>query len=179
MPEYFTLQKNLTNTSSAQRSGAFILTTTYVWTYWIKRKWTAELSVISNLPLHTWKNASLLDFKSKTWKEMNFRNTPLQLTAKPFTPLDIYIMKHYVYILRSEKDKKFYVGYTKNLEQRVNYHNSGKVPSTKMRQPLTLIYYEMCLNQQDATHREKYLKTSWGKRYIKSRLKNYLTGSPR
>jgi putative endonuclease len=88
-------------------------------------------------------------------------------------------MKHYVYILRSEKDKKFYVGYTKNLEQRVNYHNSGKVPSTKMRQPLKLIYYEMCLNQQDATHREKYLKTSWGKRYIKSRLKNYLTSLPR
>ncbi|MCF8362482.1 MAG: GIY-YIG nuclease family protein [Prolixibacteraceae bacterium] len=87
-------------------------------------------------------------------------------------------MKHYVYILRSEKDKKFYVGYTKNLEQRVNYHNSGRVPSTKMRQPLTLIYYEVCLNQQDATHREKYLKTSWGKRYIKSRLKNYLTVLP-
>jgi putative endonuclease len=88
-------------------------------------------------------------------------------------------MKHYVYILKSEKDKMFYVGYTKDIENRVNTHNSGKVPSTKMRQPLTLVYYEVCFNQQDATHREKYLKTSWGKRYIKSRLKNYLTGSPR
>ena len=38
-----------------------------------------------------------------------------------FTPLDIYIMKHYVYILRSEKDKIFYVEHTKNLDQRVNY----------------------------------------------------------
>ena len=38
------------------------------------------------------------------------------------------------------------------------------------------MYYEACLNQQDATHREKYLKTSWGKRYIKTRIKNYLTG---
>lgn len=94
----------------------------------------------------------------------------------PFTPLDIKAMKHYVYILRSEKDKMFYVGYTKDLEKRIDYHNSGKVQSTKNRQPLSLIYYEVCLNQQDATHREKYLKTSWGKRYIKARLKNYLTG---
>ena len=95
---------------------------------------------------------------------------------KLFTPLDMNNMKHYVYILKSEKDKMFYVGYTKDIENRVNAHNNGKVPSTKMRQPLTLVYYEVCLNQQDATHREKYLKTSWGKRYIKSRLKNYLTG---
>lgn len=70
----------------------------------------------------------------------------------------------------------FYVGYTKDIENRVFYHNSGKVTSTKNRRPLILIYYELCLNQKDATHREKYLKTSWGKRYIKTRLKNYLTG---
>jgi len=85
-------------------------------------------------------------------------------------------MKHYVYVLRSEKDKLFYVGYTKDLEKRIKQHNSGQVTSTKMRQPLTIVYYEVCLNQADATHREKYLKSSWGKRYIKNRLKNYLTG---
>ena len=39
---------------------------------------------------------------------------------------------------------------------------------------MKLTYYEVCLNQQDATKREKYLKTSWGKRYIKNRLNNYL-----
>lgn len=85
-------------------------------------------------------------------------------------------MKHYVYVLKSEKDKLFYVGYTKDLVNRIKLHNSGQVASTKMRTPLTIVYYEVCLNQQDATHREKYLKSSWGKRYIKSRLKNYLTG---
>lgn len=86
------------------------------------------------------------------------------------------MMKYFVYVLQSEKDKLFYVGYTNDLKERVKLHNNGKVPSTKNRQPLKLIYYEYCLNQQDATHREKYLKTSWGKRYIKNRLKNYLTG---
>jgi putative endonuclease len=42
-------------------------------------------------------------------------------------------------------------------------HNNGSVPSTKNRRPLELIYWEGCLNQVDATTREKYLKTAWGK----------------
>ncbi len=83
---------------------------------------------------------------------------------------------YYVYILKSEIDNNMYVGYSKDLKNRIQQHNTGNVTSTKNRRPLILIYYEACLNQQDATHREKYLKTSWGKRYIKNRLKNYLTG---
>lgn len=82
---------------------------------------------------------------------------------------------YYVYILRSKVDDNFYVGYSSNLENRLIQHEKGLVNSTKNRRPLEIVYYEVCLNQQDATHREKYLKTSWGKRYIKSRLKNYLT----
>lgn len=83
---------------------------------------------------------------------------------------------YYTYILKSKKDKLFYTGYTKDLKSRLKEHSSGKVFSTKNRLPVELVYYEACLNQQDATHREKYLKTAWGKRFIKSRLKNYLTG---
>ena len=82
----------------------------------------------------------------------------------------------YVYVLRSHKDNKNYAGYTKNLKLRFEQHNKGMVESTKDRRPLKLIYYEACLNQQDATKREKYLKTIYGKRYIKNRLKSYLTG---
>ena len=50
------------------------------------------------------------------------------------------------------------------------------VISTKDRRPLKLIYFEACLNQQDATHREKYLKTFHGKMFLRNRLKSYLTG---
>ena len=82
----------------------------------------------------------------------------------------------YTYILKSKKDNQFYTGYTNNLKERMELHNKGKIVSTKNRLPIELVYYESCLNQQDATHREKYLKTSWGKRFIKTRLKNYLTG---
>ncbi|GBD87961.1 GIY-YIG nuclease superfamily protein [bacterium BMS3Abin03] len=85
-------------------------------------------------------------------------------------------MNYYTYVLQSEKDNQFYVGYTSNLGNRLREHNQGKVSSTKNRIPMKLVYCEVCFNQQDATHREKYLKTSWGKRYIKNRLKNYLTG---
>ena len=83
---------------------------------------------------------------------------------------------YYVYILQSELDNKFYTGYTKNIELRFEQHNKGQVESTRNRRPLKLIYFEACLNQQDATHREKYLKTHYGKMFIKNRLKSYLTG---
>lgn len=83
---------------------------------------------------------------------------------------------YYTYLLQSEADKMFYTGYTKDLRKRLEEHNKGLVQSTKNRRPLKLIYYEGCLTQKDATQREKYLKSAWGKRYLKNRLKNYLTG---
>jgi len=83
---------------------------------------------------------------------------------------------YYVYILQSEVDNCFYTGYTIDLNKRLSEHNSGKVKSTENRRPMKLVYWEGCLSQKDATSREKYLKTAWGKRYIKNRIKNYLTG---
>ncbi len=81
---------------------------------------------------------------------------------------------HYTYVLQSLVDNKFYTGYTSDLESRLKMHNNGLVKSTKNRRPLKLIYFEACLTQQDALQREKYLKTTYGKRYIKNRLKNFL-----
>ena len=65
---------------------------------------------------------------------------------------------YYVYVLQSQKDFNFYVGFTTNLKQRINTHSNVKLNSTKNRLPLTLIYWEGCLNQTAATNREKYLK---------------------
>ena len=84
------------------------------------------------------------------------------------------VMYHYVYVLLSQKDGQFYVGYTQNVQNRIEQHNSGQVQATKRRLPIKLIYWEGCINQQDATRREKYLKTIWGKRYIKGRVRNDL-----
>ena len=82
----------------------------------------------------------------------------------------------YVYVLRSLRDKQFYVGLTRNLSARLQAHNNGLVNSTKERIPLELVYWEGCRDDSDAAQREKYLKTAWGKRYIKSRIRRYLTG---
>ena len=82
----------------------------------------------------------------------------------------------YVYVLFSEVDKHFYVGYTNDLDRRFVQHRNGEVSSTRHRRPLILVYWEGCLRQSDATRREKYLKTAWGKRYLKTRIRDYLTG---
>lgn len=74
------------------------------------------------------------------------------------------------------KDENFYTGLTDNLKLRFDQHNKGLVESTKDGKPFKLIYYEACLDQDDATRREKYLKTFHGKIFLKRRLKSYLTG---
>jgi putative endonuclease len=78
---------------------------------------------------------------------------------------------HYVYVLRSQKDLGFYTGYSENLKERFKEHQSGKCSSTKNRRPFQLVYYEACVSKKDALIREKYLKSSWGKRYVKNRIK--------
>ncbi len=82
----------------------------------------------------------------------------------------------YCYVLQSTNDKNFYVGFTKNLKLRFEHHKKGLVESTKDRRPLKLIYYEACLDKNDAIRREKYLKSCHGKMFLKKRLKSYLTG---
>ena len=67
-------------------------------------------------------------------------------------------MFSYVYILKSLKDKKFYVGCTNDLNRRLREHNSGCSFATKARTPFELIYFEGYKNRQDAEEREKFLK---------------------
>lgn len=83
-------------------------------------------------------------------------------------------MFYYTYVLQSKKDNKWYTDSTNNLRKRFKEHNNNKITSTKSRSPFKIIYYEVCLNEQDARIREKYLKTGMGKRYLKNRLKRFL-----
>ena len=82
---------------------------------------------------------------------------------------------YYTYVLRSKKDNRLYTGSTNDLRKRLSEHNNGSVTSTKSRGPFELIYYEASLNEQDARARETYLKTGMGKRYIRNRLKRFLS----
>jgi putative endonuclease len=83
---------------------------------------------------------------------------------------------YYTYVLQSMKDGDFYTGSAENLKLRFEQHNNGFVKSTKDRRPFKLIYYEACLDQNDAIKREKYMKTFHGKMFLRNRLKSYLTG---
>jgi putative endonuclease len=62
---------------------------------------------------------------------------------------------YFVYVIQSLKDGKFYTGFTKDLNQRLNEHNAGKVSSTKYRIPFELVYYEASKDIHDAIHLEK------------------------
>lgn len=82
---------------------------------------------------------------------------------------------YYVYVLQSKKDKKWYTGYSDNLQRRLKEHKSGQCYTTKNRRPLKLIYFEGCLSKDDAIAREKYLKSGMGKRYLRNRMKRYFS----
>ena len=88
-------------------------------------------------------------------------------------------MFYFVYVLYSLKDKKLYVGFTDNLERRNKEHEKGLVESTKDRRPLELIYFEGYKNKTYAMKREKYLKTGWGRKYLKNIVKDYLKYNPK
>ena len=77
---------------------------------------------------------------------------------------------YYVYILKSDKDKRRYTGFTEDIERRLNNHNNGLVKSTRNRLPLKLIYKEEYSNKADALKREKFFKSGQGRQYIKEVL---------
>lgn len=82
---------------------------------------------------------------------------------------------HYVYVLQSTKDDNWYTGCTHDLRKRLEQHNTGKAGYTRHRGPYALIYYEACCSSDDAFAREKYLKSGMGKRYLRNRLKRFLS----
>ena len=81
---------------------------------------------------------------------------------------------YYVYVLQSQKDSKFYTGFTSNLERRIEEHNNKTEFSTKCRAPFSLIYFEGCIIKEDALARERFLKSGKGKKYLKNRTKFHL-----
>ncbi len=83
--------------------------------------------------------------------------------------------RFYTYVLQSEKDHRWYIGVTNDLRKRFKQHNDGESTWTKGRGPFSLVYYEMSLNAEDAQSRETYLKSGMGRRYLKNRLKRFLS----
>jgi putative endonuclease len=79
----------------------------------------------------------------------------------------------YVYILLLN-NKQFYTGFSCDLKRRIYEHKSGNVDFTKQRLPVRLIHYEAYLLKSDAERRERYLKTTEGKMFLKQQIKDFL-----
>jgi len=82
---------------------------------------------------------------------------------------------YFVYVLKSQKDGLFYIGFTDDIEARVLRHRAGDVPATKFRRPVELIFFEAYLMKSDALRREDYFKTTKGKAALKVMLKDYFS----
>ena len=75
---------------------------------------------------------------------------------------------YYVYALKSEQRNYIYVGMSNDVDRRLREHNSGYEKTTKPYRPFTLIYTKSFETRVLAREHEKYLKTSSGKRYLRS-----------
>ena len=90
-------------------------------------------------------------------------------------PVRVLKVMYYTYILKNKKSGRFYTGSINDLRKRLKLHNDGKSNFTKKDKPYDLIYYEACKEKEDAFAREIYLKSGYGKRFIKNRLRRFLT----
>ena len=80
---------------------------------------------------------------------------------------------HYVYFLRLS-NKSVYKGCTADLKRRIREHMAGKVESTRNFRPMTLLGYEAYHLKSDAERREKFLKTTEGRRLLRQQLRDVL-----
>lgn len=80
---------------------------------------------------------------------------------------------HYIYFLKFSNGQT-YTGLTENLKRRIAEHEAGKVLSTKNRRPLTFVGYEAYLLKTDAERRERYMKTTEGKRLFRQQYRDIL-----
>lgn len=83
---------------------------------------------------------------------------------------------YYVYLLENQGDKSWYIGFTANLKERIEQHQLGYGARTTQRKPgWKLIYSEIYINKEDATGREKFLKSGSGRKYLKKQLNHYFS----
>ncbi len=79
-----------------------------------------------------------------------------------------------VYILYNKKDDKFYIGFTSDLKRRLSEHKAKKNHTTLRYSDFELVLSEDFKNKQDASRREKYFKTTKGRKALRLMLKETL-----
>ena len=80
---------------------------------------------------------------------------------------------YYVYILLLS-NTQLYTGYTSDLKRRLLEHQHGKSEFTSQHLPVRLIHYEAYSLESDARRRERFLKTTEGKRLLRQQIRDCL-----
>jgi len=75
---------------------------------------------------------------------------------------------YFIYAISSIKRTYIYVGISDNPERRIDQHNKGYNKTTKPYIPFKTILIEKYNNRSEARQREKYLKSGYGKEYLKN-----------
>ena len=73
---------------------------------------------------------------------------------------------YYVYVIKSLKRNCFYIGFTKNIGDRLKYHNKGLNRSTKPYKPFGLIFIEIVESREKTRDLEKFLKVRYNKEVL-------------
>jgi putative endonuclease len=74
----------------------------------------------------------------------------------------------FVYVIKSDVDNRLYKGMSQDISSRLQLHDAGKVSSTKAYRPWKLVYSEECGDAKQARQREIFLKSSFGRAFLKT-----------
>ena len=105
---------------------------------------------------------------------MNSTKLTIKIKTTTMNPVRDPSVMYHTYVIRNDKGT-WYTGSTGDLRKRLREHNTGRSTWTKDKGVWQVIYYEACFDEQDARSREIYLKSGMGKRYLKTRLKRFLS----
>ena len=83
-------------------------------------------------------------------------------------------MIFYTYILQSQADDSFYIGYTTSLCRRIEEHNSGLSKHTARKTPWRLVYFEDFENKSEALKREIFIKKMKSRDFIQRLVQSLL-----
>lgn len=119
---------------------------------------------------------NLFGFTERPWRNWQTRRLQVPVSARTwrFESSRPQVYNHLqktwtVYALQCS-DGSIYIGMTNNLNRRIKEHQAAQVSWTKSRLPIRLIHQETLMTRIDARKREKYLKSGWGKQWLKSKL---------
>jgi putative endonuclease len=92
---------------------------------------------------------------------MGFKRSRVQIP--PARSRNYLTTVFYVYVLRSSKTNRRYIGSCKDVNERLRRHNFGHSKFTRHGVPWTLVHTESFSNRADATRKERYYKSGRGR----------------